>query len=111
MVQLNMTTPYGVINIVKVTSVNIDPINRRIDAAVQYGYERNGNFYAVASVQYSSSGATIGIERFELYRGSSVVLTGEDYNSYHNYINQGKTPEGAVLQILVDRGILTGTIV
>lgn len=106
MAQVNLTTPYAIVNFVKVQSINIDPINQKVYASVYYYYSRNNVDYAVAPVQYNNTEGRAGIEMIP----ATVILQGADYTSYNTYIGQGKTPEQAVLQILLDKNVIAGTL-
>lgn len=112
MVQLNLAEPYAIINSVKVTSINVDPIGKKVYAAVYYCYSKDNIERHVAPVQYGANDNE-GIAAIREYpRSGTVVFTGDDYTAYTNYVNVGnKTPEAAVLQILKDRNVLNGTIV
>lgn len=108
MAQVNLTTAYATINYVKVRNINIDPINQKIYASVYYFYSKDNVEYVVAPVQYNNATGGMVIESTT---SGTVILEGADYTSYNTYIGQGKTPEQAVLQILLDKAVIAGTLV
>lgn len=108
MAQLNLSVPYATINFVKVNSIYVNPLQQKVYAAVYYYFSKDNVDRAVEAVRYSTTGGT-NTEFVEI--PNTVILTGADYTSYTQYVSAGRTPDAAVLQVLVDRNVLSGTIV
>lgn len=105
MVQVNLVEPYALVNFVKVNSISVDPVFNRVFAAVFYYCFVDGTELPVIPLRYNNQNFGY------INPTATVVLVGGDYVGYNNYINQGKTPEQAVLQVLLDRNVISGVLV
>jgi len=105
---INLSSPkYQIDRVQVIGSVWIDATTQTVYANVYYGYVVNNQFRALEAISYGQSGE----REFEpMERRGSVVLKGEDYQAYQNYvITMG--PETAVLKVLLDSNVISGTLV
>jgi len=105
---INLSSPkYQVDRVQVVGSVWIDATTQAVYAYVYYGYVVNNQFRALEAISYGQSGE----REFEpMERKGSVVLKGADYQAYQNY-TANMSPENAVLQVLLDKNVISGTLV
>lgn len=108
MAYVNLTTPIGVVNKVKVDGIAVDPVALRVYARVGYFSTIDNTDYWIIPLHYNNQnigGMLYGPTRY------TVVLFGDDYTVYNSYINQGFSAQDAVLKVLLDRGVISGNLV
>jgi hypothetical protein len=110
-----LSSAYIQVDSIYVQSINVDPINKVVYASVSYCYIKDGKAIPVEGIRYDTnqSKLTTAVEEAVAmgFRGipmasGSVRLSGQDYDAYVQYTQNGKSYVEAVLQVLKDRQVI-----
>lgn len=113
MAQVSLDSPRYLVNRVAIQGdVKVNETKNYAYALVMYGFiDLNNVLRPVEMLIYPESVAEELRNTHQPEERYSVKLTGADYTQYQTYRSQGKAPDTALLQILIDKGVIIGKII